>query len=277
MLKFANIQPVRVLLSCLLVFTAALAVIPQAFLSTSPADVSTTEVAFSPVVKYCSEGSVEIPFTGTVTINVNSASGPLDMYVVTKWFGEGQESFDSVICFLGHPTSSSQNCGIIYNPPQCVFAESQVNDSSFGLHLPPVAMAYYIILIQCCVNPSAASNVTLVMTGTVYSVSVTISPYTLMPTFASSLMLSPQNVSAALPFPQFSNLSQLGFLSQLIGAAPELAVPIAFNIVVIVAIFILAERAGLRKFLVTRTYCVECGHAIGGNVAVCENCGAEQP
>jgi hypothetical protein len=159
----------------------------------------------SSVMGNCWEGWTAIPFTGKVQVNVTSRSGPFDLYMFTQWEGRGEQLFDSSVCFLQHPTSTSQNCGIVQTPPQCVFAMAQVFNGSYDVNLPTsLGSYYYIVFVQCCSVSATGSTVTVIMRGPSELVSsfnqaylASISPYyvtslnvTFNHSYASSLNIS---------------------------------------------------------------------------------------
>jgi hypothetical protein len=271
---------------------------PTAVPSMSPTDVSTTVVLMTSAMGNCVEGWTGIPFTGKVQINVSSNSGPFDVYILTQWEGGGQQVFDSTVCSLHHPTSTSQNCGIVNTPPQCVFARAQVFNDSYDVNLAAsIDSYYYIVFTQCCSTSVTESTVTVLMKGLSRSASSTNQSYlsSISPYYVTSLNvtfnqdhMSPFNITSymtstpltnitfplmpetAVPFslPQLSETSHLlNALSQLISnIAPILALFVGLDFLVLAVLTKPYQRRKRAKPSVRR--CADCGRILAPNSPV---------
>jgi len=147
----------QLLFSCFLIAAAAFSTIPT---SAQPAALAAaTTMSFTSLMGNCWESWTRIPFTGNVEISFTS-SGPVDVYILTNWEGQGEQAFESSVCFLNHPTSSSQNCGIPNTSPNCIFARAQVTTGSYNVNLPSAFISDYdIVFTECCSNSLAESTV----------------------------------------------------------------------------------------------------------------------
>ena len=271
---------------------------PTVIPSMSPTDVSTTVVPLTSVMSNCVEGWTGIPFTGEVQINVSSSSGAFDVYIFTQWEGRGQQVFDSTVCSLHHPTSTSQNCGIVNTPPQCVFARAQVFNDSYDVNLAAsIDSYYYIVFTQCCSTSVTESTVSVIMRGLSRSVSLFNQSYLslISPSYVTSLNvtfnqdhMSPFNITSymtstpltnitfpsmpetAVPFsmPQLSEISHLlNTLSQLISnIAPTLALFVGLEFLVLAVLTKPHKHRKRAKPSVKR--CADCGRILSPNSPV---------
>ncbi len=156
----------RILFSCMLLAVAPLSVMSTVPPGASSTVVSTTAVTLSSVMENCRVGWTGIPFTGKIEVNVSSSPRPFDLYILTQWDGRGQQDFQSLVCFSSHPNLTSQNCGIVNTPPQCIFARGQVFSGSYNVDLPGnIGSYYYIVFTQCCSRSVTDSTVTVIMRG----------------------------------------------------------------------------------------------------------------
>jgi len=201
LVRARSIREARFLFSFLLVAGAAFSMAPTVTPSPSPTVVSTTTVSISSVMQGCWEGWTGIPFAGKVELNVSSSSGPVDLYIFTEWEGRGEEVFESSVCQLGHPSSTSQNCGLITTPPQCVFSAAQIVDGNYSVNLPQsLGSYYYAVFTQCC--SANDSTVNLVMAGTSELLSSVNQRYfaSITPYVVSSLNVTLNSHSPVPPF-----------------------------------------------------------------------------
>jgi hypothetical protein len=252
------------------------------------------------IMTNCGNGWTGIPFTGKVQINVTSSSGPLDVYVFTQWEGRGQQVFDSIVCSLHHPTSSSQNCGIVNTPPQCIFARAQVFNGRYDVNLPAnIGAYYYVVFAKCCSSSVTGSTVIVIMSGSSELISSfnqrylsSISPYyvsslniTLQQHYASSFnitsyMVPTQHTAMTMPpMPDTAvplNMNQLPKISQLLNTFTQL-IPNITPLLALLAIEIVILRVKSIPFKRKKESksstknCAECGRGLSQNSMALES------
>jgi hypothetical protein len=294
----SNRVQTRFLFSCLLVAAGTLSMAHTVVISPGATDVSTTVVPLTSVMINCGEGWTGIPFTGKVQINVSSSSGPFDLYIFTQWEGRGQQVFDSTVCSSRHPTSTSQNCGIVNTPPQCVFARAQVFNGSYDVNLPlSMGSYYYIVFVQCCSTSVVGSTVTVIMRGTsqlgssfnqYYSSSISlyyvsslnltfkqnsvssfnITPYMSLTPRTNMTFPSMHDIAAPFSMPQLPEISQLpNTLLQLVpNIAPAVVLFVGIELIVL-AVLTKPYKHGKRSKTSTKN-CADCGRELSSKSTI---------
>lgn len=278
--------PTRLLFSCLLIAAATFPVASAAVPGSNSTLVSTTTLTFSSVMENCRVGWTGIPFTGKVQVNVSSSSGPFDLYIFTRWEGEGQRDFESTVCFSNHPTSTSRNCGIVNTPPECIFTRAQVFIGSYNVDLPGnLGSYYYIVFTQCCSKSVNDSTLTVIIRGPSAPLSsfnqYSVSPFNL-PSYTPSMRQGPissfnvisympsvlrTNLTFSVPDPAPNSMPKLPDVTRMLESLEGL-LPTIIPILILLSIeFAILSAQSIpfrrRKSRKTNTMnCAECGRKL---------------
>lgn len=171
----------NILLSCILILVSICAM-PQATLSSWPADNSTTTATLTTIFPitnetYCGVDAAPIPFTGPVHITFHSTL-PMDFYIF--------QTLNYIPCGQHLRVEDLASNG-------CVIAEWDVTKLDLNQSLPS---AYFIFLVAWG-NPADinGATATIIMSGTPQNTSTTqvnLTPYTTMHPITSASLQMPQ-------------------------------------------------------------------------------------
>lgn len=211
----------NILLSCVLIL-ASIGAMPQAILSSRPADTSTTTATLTTIFPianetYCGVDAVPIPFTGSVHITFHSTL-PMDFYIF--------QSLNYIPCGQHLRVEDLASDG-------CVLAQWGATDLDLNQSLPST---YFIFLVAWGIPADInGATATIVMSGTLPSNSTTLvslTPYTTTSPSTSNAATSEASLQMPQP-PQTATNGQSTII-------PELALGIV--VIAAIALFLLVRR-----------------------------------